>query len=283
MLRRTAGLKKVNPKPTKLQQKMVIKRSKRIKHVLDILPETASLKTVRPSSLPFMPLWVAYRQFIWGYFESSILNSTFAVEYALLVRLDKKLSPTEKEKISKRGLTFYDSINRSKTLLDLDNDLITELKTLCNLRNMNAHPSSWVALYKLLDGEDSFLRGQELTEWVSSVTKKNDEEIANEVKEQKDALNSAFEKLFTYKEKYYGELPNLLWAVHKTTLDAQAQIVKSYSEKLVKDLINERKIYDIINKPKKAAAYIQRNYPYPEELAFRSIDTAAKVIIRLNF
>jgi hypothetical protein len=96
-------------------------------------------------------------------------------------------------------------------------------------------------------------------------------------------LESALKKLTTFKEKHFGELPDLKWATHKTTLEAQTAMVKTYSEKMIKDLLIDRKIFNIVNKPKDAARYIQRNYPYPEELAYRSIQTAANVLKRLNF
>jgi hypothetical protein len=165
-------MKKTTPKPSKSQQKMAKKRANRVKNILDMLPLTTSLITVRPSGLPLIPLWIAYRQFILGFYESSILNSTFAAEYAILVRLNEKLSNVEKTAIAKRGLTFYDSINRARKLLSIDDKLVSDLRDLNNLRNMNAHPSNWVALYIQLDERDSFLKDDAIKEWISSTTKR---------------------------------------------------------------------------------------------------------------
>jgi hypothetical protein len=96
-------------------------------------------------------------------------------------------------------------------------------------------------------------------------------------------LKKALQKLEDFKEKHYYNLPNLDLSAHKATLEQQKVLVKTYSEKMVKDLLLNHDLLKVTSVPTQAAKFIERNYPYPEELAFRSLQTAFKTLSCLGF
>lgn len=269
----------------RINKKRMEKRAKRIQNIFQSIPKRASLTLLdTPDKLPLIQLWGASQQFSFGWYESSILNASFAAEYAILIRLDESLTIEQKNNIAQRGLSFSASIGKALKMSLINQEIAKELTVLCNLRNMTAHPSNWVTLYKQLD-QACFPNNESVKNWIEDITKKSTEELIGAMGQSLDSyqLNVALERLEAFKVKQWGGLPNLEWAAHKATLREQEAIVKTYSEKMVKDFLVDRKILTIIEKPQDAAKYIQRNYPYPEELAFMSLQTAFNTIKTLRF
>jgi hypothetical protein len=79
-----------------------------------------------------------------------------------------------------------------------------------------------------------------------------------------------------------GKFADLEWATHKKTLEIQIGIVKKHSEKMIRDMINDKKVLRLTSKPESAAEYMLANYRYPEELALQSIHAAHKTLKQLN-
>jgi hypothetical protein len=121
--------------------------------------------------------------------------------------------------------------------------------------------------------------------WISKVTHKSSREIAEKLKNEfdTDKAKEAFQRLVAFKDKTWGNLPDLEWAAHKSTLRAQTDIVKEYSERMIRDLVMNKEILIMTNQPSQAAKYIQRRYPYPEELAVRAISIAYDTLTQLHF
>lgn len=271
---------------SKANLKQMRRRTRRVEKVLISLPSTDSLKLLGdPNKLPLIQLWGACQQYIFGFYENSILDSAFAAEYGLLLRLNDKLEQEEKNAIAgkKGGLSFSEAINRSKGVF-FDNELAKNLLVLNNLRNMIAHPSNWVTLFKQLD-ENSFLNQRAMKHWISKVTHESTSETVERLKGDfdPDRAKEALDRLIAFKEKRWGKLPDLEWATHKSTLRAQTDVVKEYSEGMIRDLILNKDIVKMANQPRYAAKYIQRRYPYPEELAVRAIDIAYETLVQLHF
>jgi hypothetical protein len=268
---------------TKASKTLAKKREKRIKKIAHILPLPASLVMLEGNSekLPFLHFWIGLRQYVFGYYENTILNSAFAAEYAVLLRLNEKLGPDQKKAISIKGLSFSGAINKAKNLSLIDEECQQDLTVLCNLRNMAAHPSNWITLYNLLDQQDSVFDSK----WIAKIIGKKPEEIEAIEKdsEERTKLEEVRKQLLSYKEKKAGHLPDLEWAAHRSTLEAQTLIVKKYSEKMVKDFFKDGKISKLIERPKEAAKLITKNYPYPEELAFRAIGITVATLKQLKF
>jgi len=271
---------------SKAEEKQRKKRARRIEYVMRSLPTVASLVQLGDANkLPLIQLWGASLQFVQGFYENSILASAFAAEYGLLLRLNENLAPEEKNVIAEKkgGLSFSKAINRSKGSL-VDEELARSLVVLNNLRNMSAHPSNGVTLFKQLE-QKTFLNQEAMKQWVSEITHESPEETAQRLKDDFDPEKAkvALDMLIAYKDERWGKLPDLLWAAHKETLKAQTDIVKEYSEKMIQDLILNKDIVKLTNRPNKAAEYIQRKYPYPEELAAKAIRIAHETLRQLHF
>jgi hypothetical protein len=271
---------------SKAEEKQRKKRAHRIENVMRSLPTVDSLVQLGDANkLPLIQLWGASLQFVHGFYENSILDSAFAAEYGLLLRLNEKLEQEEKNMIAEKkgGLSFSSAINRSKGVL-IDEELAKSLVVLNNLRNMTAHPSNWITLFKQLE-QKTFLNQEAIKHWISEITHESPEKTAERLKDDfdPDRAERALERLIAFKDERWGKLPDLLWAAHKETLRAQTDIVKEYSEKMIRDLILDKDIVKLTNQPKNAAKYIQRRYPYPEELAARAIQIAHETLKRLHF
>jgi hypothetical protein len=268
---------------TKASQQLAKKRQKRIQKFAEILPSPSSLESLegKPEKLPFIHLWIGLRQYAFGFFENSILNSAFAAEYALVLRLNEKLNKDEKKVISAKGLGFSGAIKKAKFLSLIDETLYQDLVVLCNLRNMAAHPSNWMTFFNLLDQRKYVFD----IEWMAKTAGMKPEEIEGLIKDpiEKENLEKAKNKLISYKEEKVGQLPDLEWAAHRSTLEEQREIVKKYSEKMIKDLLLDRQIFRLIEKPREAAKFIMKSYPYPEELALRAFAIVVETLRQLKF
>jgi len=274
-----------NKSASKTDRKHMKQRTLRIEWLFASLPSSRSLKLLgTPGKLPLIHLFVASQQYIFGFYENSILNSAFAAEYSLLLRLNEKLKQEEKMEIAKTGgLGFSEAIKKSTGSL-IDKKLAKDLKVLNNLRNMAAHPSNWVTLFKQLD-QNLFLNQKAMENWISKVTKKSKKAIAGSLNDELDIekAKEALERLRAFKDKRFGKLPELEWAAHRSTLRAQTNIVKEYSEGMITDLILNKNVIQMVKKPSGAANYIQKRYPYPEELAIKAMEIAHNTIKRLGF
>lgn len=272
---------------SKAASKQRERRERGIRYIITSLPSAESLiLSGSAEKLPLIQLWEASIQFISGFYQTSILNSAFAAEYGLLLRLNEKLEQVQKDKIAnkKGGLSFRDAINKSRGTL-IDEDLAKRLDVLNNLRDMSAHPSNWVTLLKELE-ERTFLSQEPMKDWISETTHTSPDEIAERLKDDfdPDMAKKALDRLINVKDKQWGKLPDLQWAAHKKTLRFQTEVVvKDYSKKLIRDLISNKEIVKLINKSNNPAEYIQRKYRYPEELANKAIQIAHETLRQLHF
>ncbi len=90
-------------------EKKMFQRQKKIQFVVDSCPPDETLElSSNPNKLPIGQLISACRQFIMGYFENSILNSAFAVEYALLFKINSEIDDEEKEVLAKKFRGGFD-------------------------------------------------------------------------------------------------------------------------------------------------------------------------------
>jgi len=274
-----------NKSGSKADRKHMKRRMLRIDWLLTSLPSSRSLRLLGdPGKLPLIHLFVASQQYIFGFYENSILNSAFTAEYGLLLRLNDKLKQEEKTEIAKTGgLGFSEAIKKSTGSL-IDEKLAKNLRVLNNLRNMAAHPSNWVTLFKQLD-QNLFLNQKAMENWISKVTKKSKKAITGSLKDELDLekAKEALERLRAFKDERFGKLPDLEWAAHRSTLKAQTNIVKEYSEGMIRDMILNKDVIKMVNQPSGAAKYIQKRYPYPEELAIKAMEIAYSTIEKLGF
>jgi hypothetical protein len=76
-------------------------RQRKVQFVFDACPQAEGLETSPdPNKLPIGQLIRAAHQFMLGYFENCILDSAFAVEYGLALKIDAELTPEEKQSIA---------------------------------------------------------------------------------------------------------------------------------------------------------------------------------------
>jgi len=266
----------------KRNQKEINKRLRKVRYILDCLPSAKLLESSdNPKKLPLGHLYGAINEFSQGFFDSSILSSAFAAEYAILLKLNETLSQDQRDTISRTGLGFTKAISLSRTSL-IDERLAEKLKLLNNLRNMSAHPSNWVTLYHQI--ESMFSEEETMEKWISAITHQSPKKIADELGSSFDRAKASetVKQLGSYKDERWGKLPDLKWAAHKGTLTAQIEIVKEHSERMIKEMITDRKIFTLIEEPQNAAKYMLKRYRYPEELALEALDTAYKTLTKLR-
>jgi hypothetical protein len=271
---------------SKADQKQKEKRERRIRNIMTSLPSIELLnQLVTAERLPVAQLWEASIQFIQGFYPTSILDSAFAAEYGLLLRLNEKLTQEQKDKIAKKrsGLSFREAINKSRGKF-IKEDLAKRLDILNNLRDMGAHPSNWMILLKELE-ERTFLNQEAMKDWISQTTQMSPDEIDRRLKGDldMDKAKEALNRLVNFRDEQLGKLPDLQWAAHKKTLTFQTEVVKEYSKKLINNLIWNKEIVKVMNKIDNPAKYVQRKYPYPEELAVEAIRIAHDTLRELQF
>lgn len=269
----------------KIRGKDVIKRRRKIRFVLDSLPDPRSLKSLGdPNKLPLIHLYAAAEQFMLGSIEDCILHSAFAAEYGLLLRLNEVLTGDEKEEIRKKGgLSFSGAISRSTGRL-IDATIAEQGRVLNNLRGMAAHPSNWLTLFKQLE-ESLFLNQEAMKQWISEATSQDVTHILEGLKDLLDPekTEASLERLINYKEKRVGKMPNLEWSAHQSTLRFQTSIVKEYSKTMINEMMVKKGIVEMISDPRNSPRYIKRNYPYGEDLALRAIKIAFDMLRHLEF
>jgi hypothetical protein len=270
----------------KAYHRQVKKRERKIRHVLSSLPSRESLKTLRSSDvLPHMQLLSASQQYILGFFENSVLNSAFAAEYGIILKLNEKFSKEEKENIAKGGgLSFSVAIRKARKVDLIEERLTQDLLMLCDLRNMAAHPSNYITLFRQLVDSDPIFTGKSLEIWITTVIGKSPEVIEKELgnKLDKKALGQALETLLDFKNKQFDKLPNLQWAANRQTLKSQIPIVKKYSQRMVKDMLLKKRLLDLEKNPKKATEFILNRYSYIEDIALDSIEIAFSTLKQLQ-
>ena len=269
----------------KANQRKMKKRERKIRHVTASLPSRKSLSLLRSSdTLPQIQLFSALQQYILGFFENSVLNSAFAAEYGILLRLNDEFSKEEKENIATKGLSFSAAIKKARKADLIEERLTQDLLMLCDLRNMAAHPSNYVTLFRQIADADPIFTGKPLELWITTVIGKSPDSIVEEMgsKVDKKALEQALKTLLDFKDKQFGNLPNLEWAANRQTLKSQIPIVKKYSQRMVKDMLLKKRILDMAENPKKATEFILNKYSYVEDIALDSIEIAFNTLKQLH-
>jgi hypothetical protein len=275
----------VDRKKAKEIEKMSRKRIRKVQHIIDACPPVEKLElSPDPNKLPIGQLISACRQFIMGYYENTILNSAFAVEYALLFKINSEIGDDEREALAKKyrgGFDLRYALNRARDNW-IDEKLYNELQLLNNLRDMSAHPSNWLTLYnhlgKLLSDEEKTKK------WVAKTVNKSPEQIARSLKDELDAkmAKKTLEEMTLYTGTRWANLPDLEWASKKDTLEFQKDYVKRYSSPMINEMITDKKIITLTKNPSSAAEYIIKRYRFPEDTALKALEMAFKTLKQLK-
>ena len=275
----------IDRKKAKEIEKKMLQRQRKVQYVFDACPQIETLETSpNPSKLPIGQLISACRQFMMGYYENSILNSAFAVEYSLLFKINSELNDTDKMAIAEKYKGGFDlryalNLARGKWI---DEPLYNELQLLNNLRDMSAHPSNWITLYNLLGKQ--FADEETAKKWVSKAANKSPIQIAESFKDEFDVekAKQTHAAMSSYADARWANLPDLEWASKKGTLLFQRDFVKSHSEQMLKDMILKKEIVSLTQKPSAAAERILNRYRFPEEIALISIRLAFEALQQLQ-
>lgn len=270
----------------KIYNRQVKKRLKKIQHILDSFPERKVMLLLdNQDRLPQAQLWTASQQYALGFYDSCLLSSAFASEYALVIRLNERLTEEQKRLIAIKGLSFSQAIATARKEGLIEERLSQDLLMLGHLRNMAAHPSNYVTLFRQLAQSNPLFTGKPLENWLTDVIGKKPNEAYKEMKNdlQKKALAEALEKFLSYKDKRYEVLPDIEWAAHRPTLRAQIPIVKKYSANMVKDMLLNKALIKIVKKPDKAVDFISNRYSYAEDIAIDSIRIGFETLKQLHF
>jgi hypothetical protein len=264
------------------------KRKRRLKRVsfIEELPSGIERLDSQLSrkDLPVGQLLRAKQQFLAGFFEDSILNSAFAVEYALLIKLDQELEIEKKRLIAKRksGLGLVEAIGLAEDRW-INKTLAENLRILNNLRNMSAHPGNWLSLYSQL--KCYYENPDKAKKWVCKVTKLAPQQIEKKFSNKLNTVEGkeTVKALTTITDNKLGDLPDLSWASRKDTLDFQFNEIKNFSEALANDLVNKGKVIGLTKRPESAPKYLLATYKFSEELAFKSLKIAHEALCQLGY
>ena len=82
-----------------------------------------------------------------------------------------------------------------------------------------------------------------------------------------------------YRDERVGNLPNVAWATNKKTLNKQLELAKQHSETMIRNMINKKEIIKVTSQPQRpqfASKYILNKYPYPQEMALKSVELPIK-------
>jgi hypothetical protein len=260
-------------------------RKRRVKFVLKACPPIQGLETSpNPNKLPIGQLIRAADQFIFGYFENTVLDSAFAVEYALLFKLDAELEQKDKEKIAeeyKGGFDLRTALNKVRGKW-IDEELYNRLQLLNNFRDMSAHPSNWISLYNVLNKQ--FEDQKVAKKLISKSVNKTPSQIAHNLESAFDIKKAkeTQQAMMSYADSRWANLPNLEWASKKDTLRFQIDFIKRHSKPMIEEMLNEKKIIDLIQNPSNAAEMILDRYRFPEEIALKSIRMAFDTLKHLD-
>jgi hypothetical protein len=275
----------IDRKKAKEIEKKMLQRQRKVQYVFDACPQIETLETSpNPNKLPIGQLISACRQFMMGYYENSILNSAFAVEYSLLFKINSELNGTDKMAIAEKYKGGFDlryalNLARGKWI---DEPLYNELQLLNNLRDMSAHPSNWITLYKLLGKQ--FADEEIAKKWVSKAANKSPVQIAESLKDGFDVekAKQTHAAMSSYADARWANLPDLEWATKKDTLAFQRDYVRRYLQPMVDELLNDKKIIGLIQNPSTAAEFVMNRYRFPEDTALRAIDMAFEALKQLK-
>jgi hypothetical protein len=276
----------VDKKKARACERAVELRRRKVQFVFDACPQIEGLETSPdPNKLPIGQLFSAARQFILKYFENCILNSAFAVEYGLILKIDADLTPEKKNLFAQKcrgGFSLSNALNMAKGNKWIDETLYNDLQVLKNLRDMSAHPSNWVTLYNQLC--EQYHSEEVAQKWISKATNQSPKQIYERLKNEFDVekAKKAFEAMASYADLRFGNLPDLKWATRKDTLAFQIDFVKKNSQPMVRELVNEKKIMDVIRNPNRAPKYILNRYNFPEEIAMKSLKIAFETLKKLE-
>lgn len=199
--------------------------------------------------------------------------------------MNEKFSEEEKNDIAAGGgLSFSAAIRKARKADLIEERLTQDLLMLCDLRNMAAHPSNYVTLFRQIVDANPIFTGKPLEQWIATVIGKSPEAIEEEMGNtlDKKALGQALETLLDFKNKQFDKLPNLQWAANRQTLKSQIPIVKKYSRRMVKDMLLKKRLLDLEKSPKKATEFILNRYSYVEDIALDSIEIAFNTLKQLQ-
>ncbi len=275
----------VDRKKAKEIEKMIMKRTKKVQYIIDACPRVETLETSPdPNKLPIGQLISACRQFVLGYYENTILNSAFAVEYALLFKINSEINDDERKALAKEyrgGFDLRYALNRARGSW-IDETLYNELQLLNNLRDMSAHPSNWITLYHLLG--KLFSDEDKIKKWIAKAVNKSPEQIAKSLEDEFDVemAKQTQKEMMSYADVRWANFPDLEWASKKDTLEFQKDYVKRYSHQMIKEMIGDKQILTLTKNPSTAADYIISTYRFPEDTALRALEMAFKTLTQLK-
>jgi hypothetical protein len=264
-------------------KKRMAHRQKKVQYVFNACPPAETLlMSPDPSKLPIGQLFSACRQFVMECCENAILNSAFAVEYALLFKIcsDKAVDKDALAKEYKGSFDLRYALQVARKNNWIDQPLFDELQLMNNLRDMSSHPSNWISVYKLLSNSSL----DEIKRWVSKSASKSEKQIAENLGKNFNVTkaNQTVNSIASYGNARWGNLPDLEWASKKGTLEFQKNYVKKYCQTMVHDLINNNKIRVITENPESAPEYIMTHYPFQDDTALYAIDMAYRTLKRLK-
>lgn len=265
-------------------KKARLQRERQVRHIVKILPSKKSLDALGdPKKLPMTSLFAATQRYVLGTYDDCVLHSAFSVEMALLLKLDQELEAKEKEEIKKQSaragaLSFGKVIRMAEKRHILSKNNMDKVWVLYNLRNMFAHPGNWVTFVKRQSPEVASKMVQNAISDLPAMM----EGIKAIAKQKVVFLESAGKKLQKYADRRLGKIPNLEWAAHQGTLSFQQERTKSYYVRITKDFLTRKTLEDFIKHLNNFPEYVQKRYPYPQEIAFEALEIAFEILKHLD-
>lgn len=258
---------------------------RKVKYFFQALPPIKTVKGLREADdLPRISLHGALERFVLGAYEDCVFHSTFSVEIALLLRLDKKLSPDEKESIrqeairNKTGLMFGKIISRAREKSILNDDNVEKAWALNNLRNMYAHPANWVAFVKQQYRMSTLNIEEEMPE-IYTMVKERLTSMSLPLK--KDVIMKILEPAQKKTSEYLKRLekiPDLDWCASQDTLGFQSKKIKDYYKEILRDVLSAKGLMDLIKHVSSIVTYAQNKYPYNERNAHKALVYAYEIL-----
>jgi hypothetical protein len=265
------------------------KRRDKVKHILEALPPLEIVNSLHEADdLPRSSLHGALQRYVEGMESDCIFHAAFSVELALLLRLDKKLTPVEKEAMkqeairTKTGLMFGRIINLVTEKAILEEADIKRAWKLNNLRNMHAHPANWIAFIK-----QQYQAATDVEKCMPDISAMIEDRLASSlealrgIEEIREALKRMAEAISLF-AKRLENLPNLDWCASQDTLGFQAKRARAYYKESYRELLSVDGLLDLISSAQDPAVYARVKYPYAGRDGHEALTCAYEILSNLG-
>lgn len=97
-----------------------------------------------------------------------------------------------------------------------------------------------------------------------------------------EKANKTVEAMVLYAKDRWGNLPDLEWATRKDTLAFQIDFVRRNSKPMARELLDEKKVIELIQNPNLAPKRLINKSSFTEEIAFKSLKMAFDTLKQLR-